>query len=51
MAGGSGARAVTKSQSVSRGKRGKPSRSIKPTEDAIQEEEEGLSSVRIHISY
>lgn len=47
-AGGSGARAVTKSQSVSRGKRGKPSRSVKPMEEAIQEEEEGPFSVRVH---
>ncbi|KAI0936184.1 hypothetical protein AcV5_004384 [Taiwanofungus camphoratus] len=40
LAGGSGARAITKSMSVSKGKRGKGSRSMKPTEDAIQEEQE-----------
>ncbi|OBZ78658.1 hypothetical protein A0H81_00640 [Grifola frondosa] len=40
VAGGSGARAITKSISVSRGKRGKGSRSVKPTEDVIQEEDE-----------
>ena len=45
VAGGSGARAVTKSQSVSRGTGGKVSRSIKPKEEAIQEEEEGQSRV------
>ncbi|KAF8898602.1 hypothetical protein BD779DRAFT_1484766 [Infundibulicybe gibba] len=38
-AGGSGPRAVTKSMSVSRGKRGKGSRSLKPTEATIPEEE------------
>lgn len=37
-AGGSGARAVTKSQSVSRGKRGKTSKSMKLTEATIPEE-------------
>ncbi|KAH9946808.1 hypothetical protein B0H21DRAFT_741857 [Amylocystis lapponica] len=40
LAGGSGARAVTKSVSVSRGKRGKASRSVKPAEEPIREEEE-----------
>ncbi|KAI0361779.1 hypothetical protein OH77DRAFT_1390307 [Trametes cingulata] len=41
VAGGSGARAVTRSSSFSvRGKRAKGSRSAKPTEAAIQEEEE-----------
>ncbi|KAI0374309.1 hypothetical protein BV20DRAFT_497716 [Pilatotrama ljubarskyi] len=41
VAGGSGARAVTRSSSFSaRGKHGKGTRSAKPTEDAIQEEEE-----------
>jgi hypothetical protein len=37
IAGGSGARAVTKSQSVSRGKRGKSSRRLAPAGEPIQE--------------
>ncbi|KAI0762847.1 hypothetical protein C8Q74DRAFT_1450957 [Fomes fomentarius] len=41
VAGGSGARSVTRSGSLSqKGKRGKGSKSVKPTEAAIQEEEE-----------
>ncbi|RDB29561.1 hypothetical protein Hypma_015392 [Hypsizygus marmoreus] len=38
-AGGSGPRAVTKSLSVAKGKRGKASKSMKPSEDTIVEEE------------
>jgi hypothetical protein len=37
-AGGSGPRAVTKSLSVSKGKRAKASKTMKPTEDTIPEE-------------
>ncbi|OJT09495.1 hypothetical protein TRAPUB_14029 [Trametes pubescens] len=41
VVGGSGARAVTRSSSsTTKGKRGKASRSVKPVEAAIQEEEE-----------
>ncbi|KAJ7706040.1 hypothetical protein B0H17DRAFT_1125836 [Mycena rosella] len=39
-AGGNGPRAVTKSVSVAKGKRGRNSRAIKPTEEAIPEEAE-----------
>ncbi|KAG6842548.1 hypothetical protein C0991_000074 [Blastosporella zonata] len=39
VAGGSGPRAVTRSLSITKGKRGKGSRSLKPTEAAIPEEE------------
>ncbi|KAJ7103393.1 hypothetical protein B0H15DRAFT_1017140 [Mycena belliarum] len=39
-AGGSGARAVTKSVSVAKGKRGKNSRAVKPAEETILEEAE-----------
>ena len=42
LAGGSGARSVTRTGSISKPKRGKaPSMSIKPNEEAIQEEDEG----------
>lgn len=44
LAGGKGARAVTKSRSISKGKQVKTSKSVKPKEAAIQEEEEGSSS-------
>ncbi|KAJ7631077.1 hypothetical protein FB45DRAFT_867284 [Roridomyces roridus] len=40
QAGGSGPRAVTRSSSVAKGKRGKNSKAIKPVEETIQEEEE-----------
>ncbi|KAJ7110076.1 hypothetical protein C8R44DRAFT_884080 [Mycena epipterygia] len=40
QAGGSGPRAVTKSVSVAKGKRGKNSRAVKPAEDTIPEEVE-----------
>lgn len=43
IAGGHGPRAVTRSSGSSRGKRAKSSKSLKPTEDTI---EEGLS--RLH---
>ncbi|KAI0068415.1 hypothetical protein BV25DRAFT_1818823 [Artomyces pyxidatus] len=43
-AGGSGARAVTKSVSTAKGRRGKSSRSLKPVEDTILEEEPQTSS-------
>ncbi|KAI0082169.1 hypothetical protein K474DRAFT_1694476 [Panus rudis PR-1116 ss-1] len=39
-AGGSGPRAVTRSTSLTKGRRGKTSRSVKPIEATIQEEEE-----------
>ncbi|KZT74755.1 hypothetical protein DAEQUDRAFT_748011 [Daedalea quercina L-15889] len=40
LTGGSGPRAVTKSVSLTKTKKGKGSTSVKPSEDAIQEEEE-----------
>ncbi|KAI0785967.1 hypothetical protein C8Q75DRAFT_893439 [Abortiporus biennis] len=42
LAGGSGARAVTKSTSLTRAPRGKASVSVRPTEAAIQEENEDM---------
>ena len=46
VAGGSGARAVTKSISVSKSKRAKSSRSLKPTEETIPEGKLILLSLR-----
>lgn len=50
LAGGKGARAITKSLSISK-KRGKGSRSMKPVEDAIQEEDEGKPIAPICLAY
>lgn len=51
LAGGEGARAVTKPVSASKSKRGKVSRTIKPAEDTIPEEGTSISQlVRIHSS-
>ncbi|KAF7307036.1 hypothetical protein MIND_00496700 [Mycena indigotica] len=44
VAGGSGPRAVTKSVSVSKGKRGKSSRVVKPAQETIPEEVEDADS-------
>lgn len=47
LAGGSGARAVTRTGSISKPKRGKaPSMSIKPSEEVIQEVDEGTSNAK-----